>query len=869
MLVESISAHWESRHSLLTPLTYSPVVVTQSLWMSLTFIDWSQVSQSISAHGESRHSLLTPLTYALLSSRSRCGCCWRLSVRSQVSQSISAHGESRHSLLTPLTYQLLSPRSRCGCRWHMLVESISAHWESRHSLFTLLTYALLSSRSRCVMLLTFIDWSQVSQSISAHGESRHSLLTPLTYSLLSSRSRCGRWRCCQVSQSIWGVTSLERLSTVVVTQSYVGWINQSSVSNHGESRHSLLTPLTYVLLSSRSRCGMSLTFIDWSQVSQSISAHGESRHSLLTPLTYVLLSPRSRCGCCRWHLWLNQVSQSVNQSAYMGVTSLATHASHLRSVVATQSLWMLLTFIGWSQVSQSISAHGESRHSLLTPLTYALLSSRSRCGCRWHMLVESSESINQRTWGVTSLATHASHLRPVVVTQSLWMLLLTFIDWSQGESIDQRAWGVTSLATHASHLRTVVVTQSLWMLLTYYRLESSQSVSQSARMGSHVTRYSRLSLTLCCRHAVVVDVSLTFIGWSQVSQSISAHGESRHSLLTPLTYPLLSSRSRCGCCWHMYGWIESVSQPISAHGESRHSLLTLLTYPLLLSRSRCGCYWHMYGWIKSVSQSANQCTWESRHSLLTPLTYVLLSPRSRCGCRWRLSIGVRWVNRSAHMGSHVTRYSRLSLTSCCRHAVVVGGLTYVGWIKWVNRSVHMGSHVTRYSRLSLTSCCRHAVVVGVVDICWLKSSESINQRTWESRHSLLTPLTYVLLSSRGRCGCRWHMLVESSESINQRTWESRHSLLTLLTYVLLLSRSRCRCCWRLSVGVKWVNRSARMGSHVTRYSRLSLTYCCRHAVVEDIVDVYRLESSESVDQRACGVTSLATHTSHLQTFIKL
>ena len=611
------------------------------------------------------------------------------------------------------------------------------------------------------------------------------------------------------------------------------------------------------------------TCIRWSQVSQSISAHGESRHSLLTPLTYCLLSSRSRCGCC-WRLSIEV--KWVNRSARMG--SHVTRYSRLsltyccRHAVVVDVVIDSIRWIKWV----SRSAHMGSHVTRYSPLSLTLC-------CRHAVVVDvvidiyrlrSSGSIDQCTWGVTSLATHASHLPTVVVTQSLRMLLLSICWLKSSESVNQCTWESRhSLLTPLTYC--LLSSRSRCGCCCRHVLDEVKWVNRSAHMGSHVTRYSRLSLTLCCRHAVVVDVVIDIYRLRSSGSIDQCTWESRHSLLTPLTYALLSSRSRCGCCWQYS--LNQVNQSISAHGESRHSLLTPLTYCLLSSRSRCGCCCrHVLDEVKWVSQSINQSINRSarmgshvtcysrlsltpccRHAVVADVVDVYQSKSSGSinqrtwgvtslathashlrpvvvtQSLWVLLTFIGWsqVSQSinAH-GSHVTRYSRLSLTLCCRHAVVADVVDSIRWIKWVNRSVHMGSHVTRYSRLSLTYCCRHAVVVDVVDVYRLKSSQSINQRAWGVT-SLATHASHLrtVVVTQSLCMSLLTFIVwgQVVQSINAHG-ESRHSLLTPLTYALLSSRSRCGCrYWHLSIEVKWFNRSVHMESHVTRYSRLSLT----------------------------------------------
>ena len=150
-----------------------------------------------------------------------------------------------------------------------------------------------------------------------------------------------------------------------------------------------------------------------------------------------------------------------------------------------------------------VSANGESRHSLLTPLTYALLPLYSYCRCQcccgfW---------VSQHTWKVILLTIYTSHLPTVVIMQSFTMSL------------------------------------PMWMLLW--------CSSKSVYMNIHITGHSYFSLTSYCRHAVIVDVVLDVV---VMFEPAGVYGESRYWPFIPLTYTLLSScihfqcRCRCGYC---------------------------------------------------------------------------------------------------------------------------------------------------------------------------------------------------------------------------------------------------------------------------------------------------------------------------------
>ena len=138
------------------------------------------------------------------------------------------------------------------------------------------------------------------------------------------------------------------------------------------------------------------------------SANGKSRHSLLTSLTYVLLLSWSHCRfCCGFR---------VSQHAWIFM-SLSNLYSHLLAIVRHVVVVVV--------VNESASAHGEPRYSIITPLTYSLLSSCShfRCRCRYGYCCD--VRVSQRIWIFTSLANYLSHLRAVLITQSL--LVWTFL----------------------------------------------------------------------------------------------------------------------------------------------------------------------------------------------------------------------------------------------------------------------------------------------------------------------------------------------------------------------------------------------------------------------------------------------------------
>ena len=185
---------------------------------------------------------------------------------------------------------------------------------------------------------------------------------------------------------------------------------------------------------------------------------------------------------------------------------------------------------------------------------------------------------------------------------------------------------------------------------------------QPAHMNSYITHYLHSSLTCCCRHTIVIDVDVN---------------------------------------------VFMIFEPASAYGKSRYWSSTPLAYLLFLS--------HNYYWC-----------------------------RGECRCSVRVSQHIREITLLAIYASRLQSVDVTQPLSSCS-----------------SQPAQMNNYITRYSGLSLTSCCCYVFVIIVdVNIFVIFESDSMHEY---SCHFLISTLTYLLLSSRSHYWC--------GDWISQCTWE--------------------------------------------------------------------------------------------------